>query len=485
MSAVASFLHRRRPLLPLAPEVVRLLHRVSLMWALGVVVALEAIGRAGWLAYRPGFAAYEIVVRPLFVGLFVLGAALAWRWEVVGGMLATFTSAGMVVWYGRQLAPWNATIVLLAFAVPGLAWLLLDLHDQRPRLAVAGVAVALVAGGVGIRVGDSSWDDHFGPTHPDSTAQLPDGTVVDWLWIGGVTARSATIVARPDRAGDWSTVLRATSTDDVTVVRGVQDGDVVRFEIVDLEPDTEYGVALVDRDDRDGGTVQEATFTTFPEGRADITIAVGSCMRVGSNGAVFDTIAGLDPTLFIQASDFHYANIGEDDPDEFRAVMDVNLSEPGPSALFRSVPIAYVWDDHDYGANNADTTSPSRPAAIEVYRQYVPSYVTTDPDDGIYQAFDVGDVRVIMTDSRSARSPADQVDDADKTMLGAEQRAWLEAELLAARDTYALTIWVSPIGWIGEAAPGRRCVERLQHRAARARELHRRARHRPTGDAER
>ena len=470
MSAVTSVLRRRRPLLPLAPEVVRLLHRVSLFWALAVIAGLEVAGRTGWLAYKPGFSAYEIIVRPLFVGLFVLGAILAWKWEILGGMLATFTAAGMLVWYGRQLEAWNATIVVIAFSVPGIAWLLLDLHDQRPRLAVVGIVVASVAGAVGFDVGASSWDDYFGATHPGSAAELPEGTVVDWIWTGGVTSDAATIVAKPDdrrdeSSGDdtWSARISERATGVVVAdVVGMVEGATVHFEVSGLEPDTEYGVELVEPGEPTSGPtadptpepLEEAVFRTFPDGRTDVTIAIASCMRVGTNGAVFDTIAGLDPTVFIQDGDFHYANIGDDDPDKFRDVMDVNLSRPGPSNLFRSVPIAYVWDDHDYGGNNADATSPSRPAALEVYREYVPSYVTTGPDDPIYQAFDVGAVRVILTDPRSARDPSGQVDDADKTMLGAEQKAWLERELLAARNTHALTVWVSPVGWIGEATVG-------------------------------
>jgi hypothetical protein len=458
MNTVTDIFRRRRPVLPLAPGVARLLHRVSLVWAIAVVAALEVAGRAGWLDHRPGFAGYEMTARPLFVGLFVLGAILAWRWEIVGGVLATLTAAGMLVWYGHQLEAWNATIVVIAFVVPGLAWLLLDLHDQRPRRALAGVAAALVAAVAGFGIGSSVWNDLFGPTHPDSTAEIPDDTTVDWIWTGGVTSTTATIVARPHEPGDRVAVIRerATGIEVASVPGGTAgdtDGDTVRFDVTGLTPDTEYTVGLRDPAG-DGTPVDEAVFTTFPVGRADITIAASSCMRVGTNGSVFDTITALDPTVFIQLGDFHYANIPDDDPDAFRDVMDVNLSQPGPSNLFRSLPIAYVWDDHDYGPNNADGTSASRPAALQVYREYVPSYETTGPGNPIYQAFDVGDVRVVMTDPRSERSPSSEVDDGAKTMLGAEQKSWLEAELLAARDTHALTVWVTPVGWIGEATPG-------------------------------
>ena len=193
--------------------------------------------------------------------------------------------------------------------------------------------------------------------------------------------------------------------------------------------------------------VDEATVRTVAPGDTGITIAVGSCMRTGSNGAVFDAIAALEPDLFVAAGDLHYGNIDRDDSDEFRDVLDVVLSKPGPSHLFRTTPIAYGWDDHDYGSNNADATSPSRPAVMEANREYVPHHPLAGPEAPIFQAFDVGAVRVVLTDVRSARQTG-------RTMLGEEQLRWLEHELLESHRTRALTIWVSPVGWIGGSTEG-------------------------------
>ncbi len=452
MTRTASLLRRRRPLLPLAPEVERLLHRISLYWALAALVGLELAGRLGWLDHRPGAEASEITVRPLFLVLFAVGALVAWRWEIAGGLLATFTAAGILVWEGHLLEPLPAVIVVIAFLVPGLAWLLLDLHDQRPAVALLGIAAALAAGAAGFGIGAKYYDDLFGPTHPDSVAELPDDTLVEWIWTGGVTAHEATVVAKPD--DEIATVLLRDATDGTIVGESTGAPDpagIVRVRFDDLSADHRYEVELVDDD---GAATVEAEFDTFPDGASDLLIALGSCMRVGTNGAVFDAIGVLDPDLFVVDGDFHYANIDTPDADRFREVLDLQLSQPGPSNLLRHVPIGYVWDDHDYGGNNADATSPTRPTALAVYREYVPSYVRTDPADPIYQAFDLGDVRVVLTDVRSARSPADQPDDADKTMLGAQQKEWLQEELLAARDRYALTIWVNPVPWIGEAEAG-------------------------------
>jgi phosphodiesterase/alkaline phosphatase D-like protein len=110
-----------------------------------------------------------------------------------------------------------------------------------------------------------------------------------------------------------------------------------------------------------------------------------------------------------------------------------------------------VWDDHDFGANDADGTSPSRPAALSTYRENVPHYGLAGPDAAIYQAFTVGRMRVIVTDVRSARSPATDLDDANKTMLGAEQKAWFKQELLEAGKTHEVVLWVNSVPWISGA----------------------------------
>jgi hypothetical protein len=452
MTGTTSLLRRRRPLLPLAPEAVRLLHRISLLWALAALLGLELAGRLGWLDHRPGAEASEIVVRPLFLVLFAVGAVLAWRWEIVGGLLATFTAAGILVWEGHLLEPWSATLVVIAFLVPGLAWLLLDLHDQRPAVALLGIAAALVAGALGLGIATRYYDDLFGPTHPDSVAEVPADTQVEWIWTGGVTAHTATVVAKPD--DDVTAVLLRDATDGTIVGERTSEPDdagIARSRFDGLSPDHRYEVLLVDAG---GAETLEAGFRTFPGGPSDLVIALGSCIRVGTNGAVFDAIGALDPDLFVIDGDIHYANIDTPDADRFREVLDLQLSRPGPSNLLRHVPISYVWDDHDYGGNNADATSPTRSTALAVYREYVPSYVETGPDEPIYQAFDLGDVRILLTDVRSVRSPADRPDDADKTMLGAAQKEWLKEELLAARDRYALTIWVNPVPWIGDATAG-------------------------------
>ena len=81
------------------------------------------------------------------------------------------------------------------------------------------------------------------------------------------------------------------------------------------------------------------------------------------------------------------------------------LTQPGQAALYRHVPIAYVWDDHDYGPNDAGADSPTRTAARTAYREVVPHHPLVRPGDSpIQQAFTIGRVRFVLTDNRSERT---------------------------------------------------------------------------------
>jgi alkaline phosphatase D len=86
-----------------------------------------------------------------------------------------------------------------------------------------------------------------------------------------------------------------------------------------------------------------------------------------------------------------------------------------------------------------------------VYRQFVPHYpLEAGGRLGIHQAFTIGRVRVIMTDSRSQRGPSRGASQG-RTMLGAGQLRWLMGELSSAASA-PLVIWVNTVPWI--ASPG-------------------------------
>jgi phosphodiesterase/alkaline phosphatase D-like protein len=275
----------------------------------------------------------------------------------------------------------------------------------------------------------------------------PDGAV-RWVWSGGVTSRSAVITARAFRSGVPVTLrlahADAASPPERFDARADADG-IASFDLKHLSPATRYRYEV----SAEGAPPAGGRFQTFGEGPWSFRIAFASCAETGSASPVFDAIREAAPDLFIHTGDLHYEDIAKNDPGRFRRAFDSVMSSPTQSRLYRSVPIAYTWDDHDFGGNDSGASSAAGPAALAVYRQFVPHYPLQAGDRaGIHQAFTIGRVRVIMTDARSQRTPGRRGGEAG-TMLGAAQLQWLRGELSAAAAA-PLVIWVSTVPWIAE-----------------------------------
>ena len=126
------------------------------------------------------------------------------------------------------------------------------------------------------------------------------------------------------------------------------------------------------------------------------------------------------------------------------------------------MPIIAIWDDHDYGANDAGGDFPYRQQSAALFRSFwqVPDTSPRGQRDGLYDAFTFGPpgqrVQIIVLDLRSFRSSLKPTDergaagkerylpdpDPAKTMLGEAQWTWLGERL---REPADLRLLVSSI----------------------------------------
>jgi len=325
------------------------------------------------------------------------------------------------------------------------------------RRAVLARAAGLAAAGLAI--------DAAG-THELIAAVQRAAPAVDWLWSGAITAGSARVRARVTVDGPVRLIVTHIDGRDVASPRVVTptgppstDG-VHTFDVDGLHADTAYHYAIETATGRDA---RVGRFRTFANGPYSFAFAFGSCASTGSNNLIFDTIRRRAPHFFLHLGDFHYANIGVDDPWRFRDASNRVLRSPRQSALYRESPIVYVFDDHDFGTDDSDGTSVTKASAQRVYRERVPHYplplsaapigvaAGTGP---IAQAFTVGRARVIVTDTRSERTPQRSRDAATRTMLGQAQRQWFVDELTRAADEKApVVFWANTVPWITKENP--------------------------------
>ena len=330
------------------------------------------------------------------------------------------------------------------------------------RFAIAGASRARAALALAGALATASCDpwlgreaDHRGdPAGGSASARSP----LAWVWMGALQPTSAVVRARLTADGGNPLLLVAEADDfenprRFLALRAPTDPSALTFHVDGLAPGREHHYAV----ELDGALQRQLTgrFTTPVDGPFSFTVALGACARTGSNHPVFDEIREHRPLLFLHLGDFHYENVSSRDPDEYRRAFDRVLASPRQSALYRAVPVAYVWDDHDFAGNDSDRSARGREAARLVYRELVPHYplAQSAADAPIHQAFVLGRVLFVMTDSRSERTAHLRPDGPRKTMLGDAQKAWL-LERLSEAPRYGLVVWVNTLPWIAPRRPG-------------------------------
>ncbi|MGE0685726.1 MAG: alkaline phosphatase D family protein [Dehalococcoidia bacterium] len=422
-----------------------MLRRVAQLWAIVASIIFAGLAIQQGPPVPPEGPGIETDIQYIFVLVGIFSTLIALRWPRQGGALLVFTGMALGIAAAGRYSAETSFLVALMFVVPGVlllaAWSLTrGIFAQG--FSVAFVVILLAYGGV---TATARHETAFGPAHPQSAIEVAPVDLVEWVWSGGVSSDEATIKARLVDHEATARLAFSTSSDlsSARFVEGAALGDgVSSFSLSSLDPYTTYYYAV-----EVGGRLDEGrrgSVRTFPEGAASFRFLVAACARTGSNGAVFDAMRNENALFYVISGDFHYENIVGDNPSGFARAYNKNLGADAPGALYRQTPIAYTWDDHDFGGNNSDAGSPAKEAARLAYNRYVPHYdlVAGTGDNPIYQAFSAGRVRVILTDTRSMKN------EEKGSMLGSVQRAWLENEIKTASATHALVVWVTGVPWI-------------------------------------
>jgi alkaline phosphatase D len=161
-------------------------------------------------------------------------------------------------------------------------------------------------------------------------------------------------------------------------------------------------------------------------GLGDMIYADNPCLATGAHGNA------QIPGLAVRAVNL----------EEMRRAWRYNRADPGLSRLLARTGYFAVWDDHEIENNFGPSERGGLfDTGLRAFREHNPV-----PARRLYRSVRWGrDLELFFLDLRSFRSPNTAADDAKKTMLGAEQKAWLLAALPASSATHKVVISSVPI----------------------------------------
>ncbi|MEI2748545.1 MAG: alkaline phosphatase D family protein [Ferruginibacter sp.] len=299
-------------------------------------------------------------------------------------------------------------------------------------------------------------------------------SLISGPWAGNIELRNATIWAEVAPSVKSVAVKFMPASDakktKTVVYKGTLGNEFnpVKIELNGLDFGTAYNYQLI----IDGKPVVTSFPTKFitkdlwqyRKPVPDFSFLTGSCAYFnetvydrpgkpyGSDSSIFATMAKTPADFHVWLGDNWYTREVDYSTAwglNYRASRDRSL--PILQEFMAKMPHYAIWDDHDYGPNDADKSYILKEESRQVFKNYWlnPSY--GENGKGIYSKVNYGDVDLFLTDDRFFRSSDDLPDSVDakpsaaKTYFGSEQMDWLKNALLGSRATFKIIVTGSQV----------------------------------------
>ena len=282
----------------------------------------------------------------------------------------------------------------------------------------------------------------------NSGAILPDDGVDGLRHAAPGVEAEMRIRFRESNSGTWN------STNWKVVDLGTDFSMLTR--LTDLQANKTYEVRVEARALRgtDPSSTVAGQFKTLPDPNSatDIRIAIGTCQefedRDGPHGFdVYRTMLDRKTDAFFMAGDVVYYD------QLARSVPLANYhwqrtySLPTLVHFHRQVPTFFLKDDHDTYVNDSWpnqkfpwTDSFTFEDGQRIFKQQ------TGLPDPAYRTVKMGkDLQIWLLEGRDYRSPNDLLDSPEKSILGSEQKAWLQKTLGESKAKYRVILSPTPI----------------------------------------
>jgi alkaline phosphatase D len=236
--------------------------------------------------------------------------------------------------------------------------------------------------------------------------------------------------------------------------------NTIVFTLTALDPGTTYSYYITAgsvKNYLDSGKFTTQSLWQLRNPPPDFSFIAGSCTYFnqpeydrpgapyGQDSSIFETMAKEKSSFMLWLGDNWYTRY----PD-YWSEWGLNYRpsherrKPVLQKFLKAMPHYAIWDDHDYGPNDADKSYVLKEASRRTFIRFWanPSYGMND--QGIYTMFNYNDVDFFLLDARWWRSSDRMKDSIDeninrnKKMFGDEQMEWLKNALLFSKSN-ALT----------------------------------------------
>jgi len=190
---------------------------------------------------------------------------------------------------------------------------------------------------------------------------------------------------------------------------------------------------------------------------ADFKVAFGACSYLndppfdrslaptgkpyGGNYEIFSSIAAQKPDVMLWLGDNTYlreSDYGSASGIAARFKRDRALPELQP--LLRTGHHYAIWDDHDFGPNDSNSSFVYKGETLKMFQRYWANGVYGTPEiPGIFRVVSLNDADVFLLDNRFHRD-SDKLQSPGKTMFGAGQLRWLKNALLASTANFKIIV---------------------------------------------
>jgi alkaline phosphatase D len=172
----------------------------------------------------------------------------------------------------------------------------------------------------------------------------------------------------------------------------------------------------------------------------------------GSDSSIFETMAKTPADFHVWLGDNWYSR-----EVDYNSVWGLNYRASHDRSyqvlqeFMAKMPQYAIWDDHDYGPNDAGKSYIFKNESRNIFKNYWLNPSFGEEDKGIYTKVSYADVDLFLTDDRFFRSEDETPDsingqpNTNKDFFGKQQMEWLQNSLLYSKATFKIIVTGSQV----------------------------------------